>query len=131
MNRRQFIRSLAAAITLPATPAFILRPAAAALPAAASPTAAATAMATRARYWAVYMNTLQGNCTPATLSAMLNIPESQAQGYLTRLVADGTIRPHALLRTAASKAVDKTVTREKADAVLAKMEEYVAWQWEG
>ncbi len=107
MNRRQFIRSLAAALTLPAAPAlttgFSFGASAAAPSAAASAAAQASAMATKARFWTIYMYGLHGNCTPATLSAMLNIPEAQAHGYLTKLVADGTIRPHALLRTAARR----------------------------
>jgi len=131
MNRRTFIQSLAASLALPAVPALSLKQVAAALPAAAPSSAAsasAAAMATKARFWAIYMHGVQGHCTPATLSTVLGIPESQARRYVTRLVADGVIRPNPLLKKATAKAA-KTVEK-KADAVLAKMEEYVGWQWE-
>ena len=136
MDRRTFIRSLAAALTLPATPGLSFKPAMAALPAAgtsstaASAAAPVTAMATKARFWAIYMYGVQGNCTPATLSTVLGIPETQAGGYLTRLVADGTIRPNAILRKAVTKVVKDTVKSEDGKGVLEKVKEYVGWQWE-
>lgn len=106
MNRRKFIQSLAAAIALPVAPVHLLRPAVAALPAATPMvTASAAAVATKARFWTIYMYGLHGNCTPATLSTMLNIPETQARGFLNNLVADGTIRHEALLRNSLTKAM--------------------------
>jgi len=104
MNRRKFIQSLAAAFTLPA-----VSPALASLPAAplatTSGATSATAMATKARFWAIYMHGLQGNCTPATLSTVLGIPETQARGYVSRLVAEGVIKPNPLIKKTVSKLV--------------------------
>ncbi|MGB7285527.1 MAG: hypothetical protein WBC71_01210, partial [Salaquimonas sp.] len=118
MNRRSFIQSLAAALALPAAPALTLK--ATALPAAAPHAAAATALATKARFWTIYMYGLHGNCTPATLSTMLNIPETQARGFLKNLIADGTIRPHALLRNSLTKTM-----KSESEGVVEKLGEPV------
>jgi len=133
MNRRTFLQSLAVSLTLPAVPALSLKPAPAALPAAASPataSASAAALASKARFWAIYMHGVQGYCTPATLGAMLSIPEAEAKSHVTRLVAEGVIRPNPLLRKPVAKVVKQTVKRNEGDGVLGKMEEYVGWQWE-
>lgn len=131
MNRRRFIQSLAAAFALPAAPALSFKPVAAAVPAAAPPAAAtASAMATKARFWAIYTCGKQGSCTPATLSTVLGIPETQAKGHLTRLVADGTIRSTAILRKSVAKVVKETVKSEEGDGVLGKVRERIEWMWE-
>ena len=44
---------------------------------------------------------------------MLNIPETQARGFLNNLVADGTIRPEALLRNSLTKAMKTEVDAPK------------------
>lgn len=80
-------------------------------------------MATKARFWTIYMYAKHGNCTPATLSTILNVPETQAHGYLTDLVADGTIQPRALLRHSIRKVVDKSVQTDDGDGLMDKIRE--------
>lgn len=111
MNRRRFIQSLAAMFTLPATPALSL-PAAG----AAAPTIAA--VPANARFWAVYISALHGECTPRALQNMLKIPASDAQNYLAQLVADGVIKPNPLLRHAASELI-----KPKEDSLWNKLKE--------
>lgn len=86
--------------TLPATPALSL-PAAGA--GAAAP--AMAAVPANARFWAIYISALHGECTPRALQNMLKIPAGDAQHYLTQLVADGVIKPNPLLRHAASELI--------------------------
>jgi len=120
MNRRRFLQSLAAVVSLPAAP-LSLKPAMAALPAGGSATgaaAAAAAVPARAQFWAIYMSGLHGECTPAALQQVAGIPAAEAKGYLARLVADGVIRPNPLL----SKTVSGLLRRE-GDGVLGKIRE--------
>lgn len=98
MNRRMFTKTLAAVFTLPALPA----PSFAAAPAVSVPS--------QARYWAIYMDSLHGTCTPKALQTMLNIPASQAEGYLSQMMLDGTIKPNHLLQ-----ALRKPTSTPKAD----------------
>ena len=120
MNRRRFLQSLAAVVSLPAAP-LSLKPAMAALPAGGSATgaaAAAAAVPARAQFWAIYMSGLHGECTPAALQQVAGIPAAEAKGYLARLVADGVIRPTPLL----SRTVSGLLRRE-GDGVLEKIRE--------
>ena len=71
MDRRTFTKTLAAAMIPPAMPSVAL----------AAPTAAVS-VASQARYWAIYVNSLHGQCTLRALQVMLNIPPAQAEGYL-------------------------------------------------
>jgi hypothetical protein len=66
MNRRSFIQSVAALVSLPANPLLSLQPAGAAVCAAASVPA-------EARSWAIYMHNLHGECPPRALKSLLNI----------------------------------------------------------
>jgi hypothetical protein len=75
-------------------------------------------MCLRDRFWAIYMSGLHGECTPAALQQVAGIPAAEAKGYLTRLVADGVIRPNPLL----SKTVAGLFRRE-GDGVLEKIRE--------
>ena len=86
MDRRTFTKSLAAVMTLPAMPSAAL----------AAPSAAVS-VPSQARYWAIYMNSLHGQCTPRALQVMLNIPHAQAEGYLGQLMAEGVIKPNPLM----------------------------------
>lgn len=95
MNRRHFIQSLAAVFSLPANPAFSLQSATAAIPTAA-------AVPANARFWAIYISALHGECTPKALQNMVKIPASDAQHYISQLITDGVIKPNPLLRSAVS-----------------------------
>lgn len=117
MNRRRFLQSLAAVFTLPAATTFSMGTATAALPAAA-------AVPTKARFWAVYMSALHGECTPKTLQNMLHIPEMDAKRYVSQLVADGVIKPNPLVQKSVAKIatenqegfVDRTKKRPELNA---------------
>ena len=98
MNRRRFIQSLAAVFSLPAVLAPSLRAASAAIP-------AATSVPTQARFWAIYMSGLHGECTPQTLQNLLHIPATDAKRYVTSLIADGVIKPHGLLQSPVSELI--------------------------
>ena len=99
MNRRRFLQSLAAVFSLPAASAIPLQPAAAAIPSAA-------AVPTQARFWAVYMSALHGECTPKTLQNLLHIPEMDAKRYVSQLIADGVIKPNPLLQRTVSNVLE-------------------------
>jgi hypothetical protein len=101
MNRRSFIQSVAALVSLPANPLLSLQPAGAAV-------AAASVVPAEARSWAIYMHNLHGECPPRALQALLNIPEVDASRYLKQLVADGVIRPNPLLKKSVSRLVKPT-----------------------
>ena len=109
MNRRRFIQSLVAVFSLPANPALSLQSVTTALPAAA-------AVPAHARSWAVYMSALHGECTPRTLQNLLNIPEIDAKRYVSRLIADGVLKPHPLLQKSVSEIV-KTIENSPLDRV--------------
>jgi len=98
MNRRRFIQSLAAVLSLPANATLSLRSATAALPTAA-------AVPANARFWAIYMSALHGECTPKTLQNLLHIPEVDAKKYVSHLIADGVIKPNPLLQRSVSNFV--------------------------
>lgn len=98
MNRRRFIQSVVAVLSLPAAPALSFRAATSALPAAA-------AVPAQARSWAIYMSTLHGECTPQTLQNLLNIPAADARSYVTQLIADGALKPNPLLQKSVSELV--------------------------
>jgi len=100
MNRRGFIQSLAAVLSLPANPLLSLRPAAAAIPAAVE-------VPGHIKSWAVYMSNLHGECTPLALQRLLHIPEADAKTYVGRLIADGVLRPGPLLRESMRKFVNR------------------------
>ena len=106
MNRRRFLQSLAAVVSLPAGGS------------ATGSAAAAAAVPARVQFWAIYMSGLHGECTPAALQQVAGIPAAEAKGYLARLVADGVIRPNPLL----SKTVSGLLRRE-GDGVLGKIRE--------
>jgi len=92
MNRRRFTQSLAAVLSLPAMPSLALRSTAtAAVPAAA-------AVPTQARFWAIYISALHGDCPPQTLQTLLNVPAQEAKSYLSQLIAEGVIKPNPLLK---------------------------------
>ena len=92
MDRRTFIQSLAALLSLPANPVASLRSATAALP-------AATVVPTKARSWAAYISALHGECTPQTLQNLLHIPEVDAKKYVSQLIVEGIIKPkHAFTK---------------------------------
>lgn len=99
MKRRTFIQSLAAVMTLPSAGALPLRSATAALPTAAA------AVPTKARFWAIYMSSLHGECTPQTLHNLLHIPKVDAKRYVSQLIADGVIKPNPLLQRTATELV--------------------------
>jgi hypothetical protein len=91
MNRRSFIQSLAALVSLPANPLLSLQPAGAAVSAAATVPA-------EARSWAIYMHNLHGECTPMALKSLLNISEVDARRYVSHLIADGVLKPNPILQ---------------------------------
>lgn len=101
MKRRRFIQSLVAVFSLPGSATLSLRSASAALP-------AASAVPTKARFWAVYMSGLHGECTPQTLQNLLHIPEVDARRYVSQLIADGVIKPNPLLQKSVSKLLRPT-----------------------
>ena len=98
MKRRTFIQSFAAALSLPMGATLPLRSATAALPAAA-------VVPTKARFWAIYMSSLHGECTPQTLHNLLHIPKVDAKRYVSQLIADGVIKPNPLLQRTATELV--------------------------
>lgn len=106
MNRRRFIQSLAAVFSLPAGANLSLGSASAALPAAA-------AVPAKARFWAIYMSALHGECTPQTLQNLLHIPEVDAKRYMGQLIADGVIKPNPLLRRGVSNMLNSNEDRLK------------------
>lgn len=91
MNRRNFIQSLAALVSLPANPLLSLQPAGAAVSAAA-------AVPAEARSWAIYMHNLHGECPPMALKSLLNISEVDARRYVSHLIADGVLKPNPMLQ---------------------------------
>lgn len=91
MNRRSFIQSLAALVSLPANPLLSLKPAGAAVSAAA-------AVPPEARSWAIYMHNLHGECPPMALKSLLNISEGDARRYVSHLIADGVLKPNPMLQ---------------------------------
>lgn len=91
MNRRSFIQSLAALVSLPANPLLSLKPAGAAVSAAA-------AVPAEARSWAIYMHNLHGECPPMALKSLLNISEVDARRYVSHLIADGVLKPNPMLQ---------------------------------
>lgn len=114
MDRRTFTQSLAALFAMPAIP----------VTAAAAPVAAVATVPSQARFWAIYMSALHGTCTPRALQVMLNISASEAQGYLTQLIAQGVITPSNLstgLKAHAAVAKREALTKpikEKIDRVV-------------
>ena len=97
MKRRTFIQSFAAALSLPMGATLPLRSATAVLPTAAA------AVPTKARFWAIYMSSLHGECTPQTLHNLLHIPKVDANRYVSQLIADGVIKPNPLLQKSVSQ----------------------------
>ena len=92
MNRRQFTTSLSTLFAAPALP----------LKALTAAPASGTAVPNAARFWAIYMSQMHGTCTAHTLSTMTGIDASTAQGYLSRMIGDGVIKPTNIV----SKAID-------------------------
>lgn len=109
MKRRTFIQSLAALVSLPATPALSLGSAATVAP-------AATAVPAQARFWSIYMSALHGDCPPHALQAMTNISATDAKRYVTQLIAEGVIKPNPLMQNSISKAL-----KTKDDGLLEKV----------
>jgi hypothetical protein len=90
MNRRQFTTTLTALAAAPAMPLKALT---------AAP--AATAIPNSARFWAIYMSHLHGTCSAKTLSTMTGLDASVTQGYLSRMVSEGIIKPTRMASTIA------------------------------
>ena len=109
MNRRRFLQSLAAVFTLPAGASL-------SLPSISAVAPAAVAVPTKARFWAIYMSSLHGECTPQTLQNLLHIPGSDAKKYVGQLIADGVIKPNPLLKQSVSK-----IMQGKDDTLLDKV----------
>jgi hypothetical protein len=63
MNRRSFIQSVAALVSLPANPLLSLQPAGAAV-------CAAAVVPAEARSWAIYMHNLHGECPPMRIEGV-------------------------------------------------------------
>ena len=82
------MQMIGAALTIPMMPT----------PAMAVAKPAAVAVPSQARYWAIYMNSLHGECTPRALQTMLNITPDQATSYLNQLVADGVVKAHPMAK---------------------------------
>ena len=99
MKRRTFIQSLAAALSMPAAGSLTVTSAGASVPTAAA------AVPTKARFWAIYMSSLHGECTPQTLHNLLHIPKVDAKRYVSQLIADGVIKPNPLLQKTATELV--------------------------
>ena len=99
MKRRTFIQSLAAALSMPAAGSLTVTSAGASVPTAAA------AVPTKARFWAIYMSSLHGECTPQTLHNLLHIPKVDAKRYVSQLIADGVIKPNPLLQRTATELV--------------------------
>lgn len=98
MNRRKFIQSLAAVFALPAAPKLAVGSVGMAAPAVAT-------VPKQARFWAIYMSALHGECTPQTLQNLLHIPEADSKRYVSQLITDGVIKPNPLLENAVSELV--------------------------
>ncbi len=98
MNRRRFIQSLVAVSAVPVAPALSLRTATAAIP-------IATAVPAKARFWAIYISALHGECTPETLQNLLHIPPVDAKSYIAKLITEGVIKPNPLLQKSATNLV--------------------------
>ena len=109
MKRRTFIQSLAALVSLPATPALSLGSATTVAP-------AATAVPAQARFWSIYMSALHGDCPPHALQAMTNISATDAKKYVTQLIAEGVIKPNPLMQNSVSK-----VLKTKDEGLLEKV----------
>jgi len=109
MNRRRFLQSLVSVFSLPAATALPFSPATAAMPTAA-------AVPTQARFWAIYMSGIHGECTPKALQNMLNIPELDAKQYISRLLADGVIKSNPLLQGSVPK-----ILKSNEDSILDKV----------
>lgn len=104
MRRRTFIQSLAAAFTLPAIGPALSVPAASSAVSAGA-VSAGVAVPAKARFWAIYMSSLHGECTPQTLQNLLHIPGADAKKYIGQLIADGIIKPNPLLQRTATELV--------------------------
>lgn len=111
MKRRTFIQSLAALVSLPATPALSLGSATTVAP-------AATAVPAQARFWSIYMSALHGDCPPHALQAMTNISATDAKKYVTQLIAEGVIKPNPLMQNSVSK-----VLKTKDEGLLEKVKQ--------
>ncbi|MEO0329069.1 MAG: hypothetical protein AAF217_10800 [Pseudomonadota bacterium] len=98
MNRRRFLQSLVAVFSLPAGANLTMQPVFAAAP-------AAVAVPTKARFWAIYISALHGECSPKTLQNMLHIPELDAKQYITQLISEGAIKQHPLLQKSVTELV--------------------------
>ncbi|MEL6966716.1 MAG: hypothetical protein AAGM04_04975 [Pseudomonadota bacterium] len=96
MNRRRFLQSAAALLALPAGAKLSLS-------APALPVSSAAAVPNQARFWAIYMSGLHGECTPQALQTLLNIPATDANRYIGQLVAEGVLKPNPLLKQAANR----------------------------
>ena len=83
MNRRQFTARLGAVATLPAIP----------VKAIASVPVASGAIPPAARFWAIYMSHLHGTCSADALRTMTGVDTVTAQGYLSRMLSDGVLKP--------------------------------------
>ncbi|MEO0546938.1 MAG: hypothetical protein AAF035_08315 [Pseudomonadota bacterium] len=103
MNRRQFVQSLAATLALPVTSPL-------AVTSANMSASVAAGVPKQARFWAIYISALHGECTPKTLQNLLHIPEVDAKRYIGQLVADGVIKPSALLQNSVSKILKSNET---------------------
>lgn len=89
------------------------------MPALAFPGAsAAVVVPNQARFWAIYMSTMQGQVTPQTLEWALNIPAAEAKSYLSQLVADGVIKQNPMLNTTISN-----IVKEKKDTLFERVKE--------
>ena len=98
MNRRRFLQSIAAVFSLPAMPSLSIG-------STATASTAVSAVPTQARFWAIYMSGLHGECPPHALQSILNIPAVDAKKYVTQLVTEGVIKPNPLLQRSVSKLV--------------------------
>ena len=98
MNRRHFTTALSALFAAPALPLKAL---------SAAPVAAST-VPNAARFWAIYMSQLHGSCSASTLSTMTGIDATAAQGYLSRMITDGVIKPTNIISKAINAQANKS-----------------------
>ena len=108
MNRRRFIQSLAALVSLPALPAISFG-------AASAPIPSAVAVPAHARSWAIYMSRLHGECPPHALQTIMNVSASDAKKYVSQLIAEGAIKPGPILQKPVSE-----ITKTNEDSLLGK-----------
>ena len=98
-------------------------------PAVAAAGPAAAAVPAQARFWAIYMSGLHGECTPKTLQNLLHIPEIDANRYIGQLIADGVIKPNPLVQKTASRLLNSREdgvmdkVRKRLDMKKARMDE--------